>query len=176
MERFYFLHLLHLIIIIGLIFCAVLLIIRYYFNLKKQLIQPKESREEEKKIILPLRFQAYERIILFLERISPGNIVMRLNQPDLTALQLQTLLIKTIREEFEYNFSQQIYISPVAWEMVKNAKEEIIKLINQASGKVIENAPSGELVRNIFELALETERLPVTKAIDDIKMEVQKLF
>jgi hypothetical protein len=131
---------------------------------------------EGQKIILPLRLQAYERIILFLERISPNNLILRLNKPEMSSVQLQSALVKVIREEFEYNLSQQLYISLKAWELVKNAKEETIKLINVASGKIPETASSGELAKIIFDLSLETEILPVNVAIDEIKIEIQKIF
>jgi hypothetical protein len=131
---------------------------------------------EDQKIILPLRLQAYERFVLFLERIHPSNLVMRLNSPDITALQLQSLLVRTIREEFEYNLSQQLYISSNSWELIKNAKEETIAMINQASAKFGEGTHSSELVREIFESAVTKGKLPVDLAIDEIKKELQRLF
>ena len=167
--------LLFVIITIGLLFGGALLIIRYWFTMSRK--NPgKDARTEEQKIILPLRLQAYERIILFLERISPNNLIMRLNKPEMTSIQLQALLVKTVREEFEYNLSQQIYISSTAWELVKNAKEETIKLVNVASGKLQESASAGELAKTIFDLAVGKDKLPVNIAIDDIKKEVQKLL
>jgi hypothetical protein len=175
MAPFFLFRLLFVIIVTGLILSAVMIIIRYWFSFKRQ--DPGTSvMGEEHKIILPLRLQAYERIILFLERISPNNLIMRLNKPEMTSVQLQSALLKVIREEFEYNLSQQIYISFKAWELVKNAKEETIRLINVASGKVPETASSGELIRNILDLALEAERLPVNVAIDEIKKEIQKIY
>ena len=175
MAMFLLFRLLFVIITVGLILGAVLIIIRYWFSMNKQpsTLPPKG---EQQQIILPLRLQAYERIILFLERISPNNLIMRLNKPEMSSIQLQSSLIKTIREEFEYNLSQQLYISLKAWEMVKNAKEETIKLINVASGKIPETASAGELVKIIFDLALEKDRLPVDVAIDEIKKEIQKIF
>jgi hypothetical protein len=175
MGPFLLFRLLFVIIIIGLLLGATLIIIRYWFSMSKHpsVIPPKG---EEQKIILPLRLQAYERIILFLERIAPNNLIMRLNKPEMTSVQLQAALVKAIREEFEYNLSQQLYISSKAWEMVKNAKEETIKLINIASGKIPETTSSGELIRIILDLSLETESLPVNIAIDEIKKEVQKIF
>ena len=173
----YFFMLLKWTVVIGLSLVSVLIIIRYYFILKKKSKPASSSaRSEDQKILLPLRLQAYERIVLFLERISPNNILMRLNKPDMTAIELQSVLVKTIREEFEYNLSQQIYISSTAWEMVKNAKEETIKMINIAAGKSNEEAPSANLVRNIFELALGTGKLPVDSAIDEIKKEIQRIL
>jgi hypothetical protein len=126
--------------------------------------------------ILPLRLQAYERFVLFLERIHPSNLVMRLNNPDLTAMQLQSLLVRTIREEFEYNLSQQLYISGNAWELIKNAKEETIAMINHAASGLPENAPSANLVKKVFEVSISKGKLPVETALDEIKKELQKLF
>ena len=175
MDQIILFRLLFLIITIGLILVAAMIIIRYWFSQKKQ---PSDAgkKVEEQKIILPLRLQAYERIILFLERISPNSLVMRLGKPEMTAVQFQALLVKTIREEFEYNLSQQIYISPTAWELVKNAKEEIIKLVNMASGKIPETSSSGELVKVILDLVVEKNQLPVNVAIDEIKKETLKII
>jgi hypothetical protein len=163
------------IITTGLLLGSVLLVIRYYFSFLRK---PAESplRVEDHKIILPLRLQAYERIILFLERITPSSLVMRVNQPGFTAAQLQLGLVRTIREEFEYNLSQQLYISSTSWELVKNAKEETIKMINMASGRISETDPAGELVRIIFELSLENENPPVSTALDMVKREIQQVF
>jgi hypothetical protein len=175
MAPFFLFRLLFVIIVIGLVLGAVLIIIRYWYSFKKQssVIPP---NGEEQKIILPLRLQAYERIILFLERISPNNLIMRMNKPEMSSIQLQSALVKVIREEFEYNLSQQLYISLKAWELVKNAKEETIKLINVASGKIPDSASSGELVKIILDLSLEKEKLPVNIAIDEIKKEIQLIF
>jgi hypothetical protein len=175
MAPFFLFRLLLVIITIGLVLGAVLIIIRYWFSLKKK-PSGHTVQGEEQKILLPLRLQAYERIILFLERISPNNLIMRMNKPEMSSVQLQSALVKVIREEFEYNLSQQLYISLKAWELVKNAKEETIKLINIASGKIPETASSGELVKAILDLSLETERLPVNDAIDEIKKEIQLIF
>ncbi len=163
------------ILTIGLLFLSCFILLRVYMNRPKQ---PSGNPVvvEEQKIILPLRLQAYERIILFLERITPNNLIMRLNRAELSAAQFQLLLIKAIREEFEYNLSQQLYISSRAWELVKNAKEETISMINQASSKVSESATSAELIRVLFEQYLGKEKQPVDFALDEVKMEIQKSF
>jgi hypothetical protein len=175
MENILLFKLIFLLLTIGLVLCSALIIMRYWFTMNKK--QPgQDIRIEGQKIILPLRLQANERIILFLERISPNNLVMRINKPEMTSVQFQSLLVKTVREEFEYNLSQQIYLSFKAWELVKNAKEETIKLINIASGKIPETASSGELAKIIFDLSVEKEKLPVNIAIDEIKKEVQQIL
>jgi hypothetical protein len=164
---------------IGLSLASVLIIIQFYFS---KLSELKTSRQgvvvnEEHKIILPLRLQAYERIILFLERISPATLVPRVLRPDMHALQLQQAMVKTIREEFEYNLSQQLYISSGAWELVKNAKEEMVKLINISGAEINEYAPPGELARIIFEKSMSESNIqPLMTAIEEVKKEIQRLY
>jgi hypothetical protein len=175
MAPFFLFRFLFVLFTVGLILIAVLITIRYWFSFRQQPVAD-SGNGEERKILLPLRLQAYERIILFLERISPENLIMRIARPEMSALQLQSELVRVIREEFEYNLSQQIYISATGWELVKNAKEETIRLINVASGKITENTTSGDLVRAMLDLSMETEKLPVNAAIDEVKKEVQQLF
>lgn len=131
-----------------------------------------------KEIIIPIRLQAYERIILFLERISPGSLIMRIHQSGMSAYQLQTALLNNIREEFEHNLSQQLYISSNSWSLVKNAKEEIVKLINTASARLndMQAANGDELSSKIFEIALQMENINTTIAIENIKKEIRHLF
>jgi hypothetical protein len=159
----------------GLILASVLIAIQFYFS---RTDKPQESpvRLEDHKIILPLRLQAYERIVLFLERIAPNNLILRVNRPEMNVIQLQSALIKAIREEFEYNLSQQLYISSKAWEMVNNAKEETIKMINMAAGQVPEAASSAELVRAIFDRMVNTDKLPVHVTLEMVKNEIRQTF
>jgi hypothetical protein len=171
--------LINTIVTVGLVLVAAILFFRFYLKEKGRMI-PKPQEHilvpEEHKVILPLRLQAYERLVLFLERINPNNLIMRMNRPELTASQFQSLLVKTVRDEFEYNLSQQLYISSTAWEQIRNAKEETINLINQASSKVDENAPSSELVREIFNEFLGKDKPSVENALEEIKQEIRKSF
>jgi len=172
MRPYIFFRLIEIVLIGVMVFTGAWVLLRYYFSQTKKLSSP-VSQDDRQKIILPLQLQAYERIVLFLERIFPTTLILRLNKPDLSSAQLQALLVKTIRDEFEYNLSQQIYISPTSWELVKNAKEETIRLINKGAGKVTEDAPSSELARIILEFSLEKEKLPITIAIEELKKEVR---
>ena len=174
MEIFVF-SILKIILTIGLFLVSALVIIRYYLNHKKQPVRIQEQREEQK-IILPLRLQACERIVLFLDRISINNLIMRINRPEMSAHQLQAALTGAIRDEFEYNLSQQLYLSAKSWMMVKNAKEETIRMINTASMKVSENAPSAEMVRMLLELVLAEEKSAVDTALDEVKREIHQYF
>jgi hypothetical protein len=167
------------IVTVGLVLVAAILFLKFYLKEKGKIIRkPQENIAvpEEHKIILPLRLQAYERLVLFLERINPNNLIMRMNRPEMSASQFQSLLVKTVREEFEYNLSQQLYVSSTSWELIRNAKEETINLINQASSKVDENASSSALVREIFDQFLGKEKSSVEKALEEIKQEIRGSF
>lgn len=133
-----------------------------------------ELKFRNKELITPLRLQAYERLALYLERINPNSIVMRMKNPVLTVNLFQTLLISTIRSEFEHNLSQQVYVSHKVWNNVKNAKEETIQMINLAAAKLNPNAPSIELATKILEFS--TENIPSDKALSILKDEIQLLF
>lgn len=167
--------LLKILFTIGLLLVAALVILRYYLSNKKQPV-PASVQNEEQKIILPLRLQACERIVLFLDRIAVNNLIMRINKPGMNTLQLQAAMVSAIRDEFEYNMSQQLYLSSKAWGLVRNAKEETISLINKASTKVTETAPSSEMVRMLLELVLAEEKSAVDIALEAVKYEIRKEF
>jgi hypothetical protein len=126
-------------------------------------------------VITPIRLQAYERVILFLERINPSSMVMRLNKAG-SAANFQGELLKTIRTEFEHNLSQQIYMSNRAWELVVRAKEETIKLINVSSTRVSPDSTAMELAQAIINVSAQLSELPTKSAIEGIKKEIGKEF
>jgi hypothetical protein len=127
-------------------------------------------------LITPLRLQAYERMILFLERISPESLIVRVNKPGYTCQQLQSELLNAIRTEFEHNLSQQLYVTPGAWEMLKNARGRTIQLINLMAEKVQKDSPSINLSRAILETIVDQEKIPAADAINFIKKEFGQLF
>jgi hypothetical protein len=127
-------------------------------------------------IITPLRLQAYERIILYLERINPESLVMRLSKPGLTSQQLQNELLTTIRAEYEHNLAQQIYISNQAWERLKNARNGTIQLINVTAESLKKDEPSINLSKAILEKVMKEEKNPASEAIVYIKKEIHSLF
>ena len=171
----FLLHIIGSLLRIALVAFAAYMLLRYYLqHTKKEL--PPPARDEDSKVILPLRLQACERFVLYLERIHPSNLLLRLNTPGITAQQLQILLVKTIREEFEYNLSQQLYISNASWEMIRNAKEETIAMINQSMSKVGEDVPSEQLVKEVFDNIVAQGKLSVDKALEQVKSEVQRSF
>lgn len=126
--------------------------------------------------VTPVKLQAYERIVLFLERISLESLLLRVSTPGMTAGELQSALLSTVRSEFEHNLSQQIYMSPQAWEVVRNARSSVIRLINSEAEKMKDSDPSIELSRQLLSRVMELDKEPTRVAIDFIKAEVSKMF
>lgn len=122
------------------------------------------------------RLEAYQRTILLLERIHPNSLVMRLHNPGLPAKAFQADLIQAVREEFEHNVTQQLFISPAAWDMLKKAKDETVKIINIAGGQMSDVSLSTDLASKIFELVGELGELPTEIAVEYLKKEFQELF
>jgi len=139
--------------------------------------QRMELKRAELQHTLPLRLQAYERTVLFLERVNPSSMLLRLHTPGMSALEMQSLVILDIRAEYQHNISQQIYVSDRAWATVKQVKEDTISMINSAVNALPENASSVDLSRAILtHLAnLETEN-PYDIALTIVKRDMQSLF
>ena len=126
--------------------------------------------------ILPVRLQAYERIILLLERISPDSMIMRISRSDYSAKQFQQELLSNITSEYEHNLAQQTYVSSEAWEKVKMAKNQAINLINDTVNEVKPDASGPTLGKLILERLAELKNPPSQVAIDFLKQEVKSLF
>jgi hypothetical protein len=160
---------------------SVIVFFTAYYLVKEFIEKDQQKRSQEillgnQKLITPLRLQAYERIVLFLERISPETLAMRVQQPGMTARQLQSAMLTTIRAEFEHNLSQQIYIGPQTWEAVKSAKESIVKLVNASAMRLTENATSFDMSKMMIEMYVSVDQPPVSSTISLLKQEIYEHF
>ncbi|MPR32570.1 DUF7935 family protein [Salmonirosea aquatica] len=135
-----------------------------------------DIRAKNTEIILPLRLQAYERMCLFLERITPNQLLLRTAGSASNALEFQQILLREIREEFNHNLAQQVYLSNDTWEQIKKAVNEVQSLINRAAAEVDDEAPANDLGRKIFEQVIQQETQPCTLALRVVKEEVQRIF
>lgn len=131
---------------------------------------------QNQKTITPLRLQAYERIILFLERISPNSVIIRLQTPNMTVQELHRQMLISIRAEFEHNLSQQLYVSIEAWEATRNAKERTIQMLNMCMQGLNPMDNAMVFSQAVFEKLIELEKAPTQEAIDALKNEVRALF
>lgn len=167
-------------IIVALIPSLVIALIVYIFlkkNNEREFTNTNlQLRKERQKFFLEPRADAYQRIVLLLERISLNSLVMRLHSSNKNAILFQTELLNNIRNEYDHNVAQQIFISIHMWEIVTKSKEETIKIINLAARQLDKDATAMDLSGKIFEIVGELEELPTEIAIKALKEEFQKLF
>lgn len=154
---------------------TVIYMVNRYFN-DEERKRKQQVFLNNQNMITPLRLQAYERAILFLERISPESLIIRVNKQGYTCQQLQAEMMNTIRSEFEHNIAQQVYMSHQAWEVLKIARAKTIQLINTMADKVDKTSPSINLSKAILESLVDAEKAPATDAIILIKSEIGQLF
>ncbi len=160
-----------------LIIFVVVMVLGGFMVMKNKSFSPQpETSGKNREIIVPLRLQAYERICLYLERITPENLILRIAGQCNTAIELQQLALHEIREEFNHNLAQQIYISPATWEAVKNARDEVITLINQSAGAGEPTDKAIVLGKRIMETHAEANPSITAPVILSLKTEIQSLF
>lgn len=152
---------------------AAYLIVRHFIenDQKKRIL---ELKYEAKNHTLPMRLQAYERMAMFLERIEPNQLIFRVNNPELSAYQMQTILLATIRSEYEHNLSQQIYISNSVWNKISDAKDDIIDIINAVAATFPPDSESFPFAEALLTAA--AEKPVVQQAMAVLKADVQKMF
>jgi hypothetical protein len=140
----------------------------------QNLKQPQLADNSMKKHFFPLQVDAAQRLVLFLERIAPNNLIMRELNPGLPARAFQQKLLNAIRSEYEHNLAQQIFVSSEAWLRVTQSKEEIVKIINMAATKLEPTSLAGELSQGIFEITAQLQQQPTDVAIEFVKQEMRK--
>ena len=158
----------------GLIFYKVA---QTYFDnqQKQQLLQMKaDERREMQRVTAPIRLQAYERMALFLERMGPDSLVLRCYQPGMELRALQGAMTTSIRDEWEHNLSQQVYLSAGLWARIREAKDEMINLVNSSAVSLAESSDPTRLAATIF--ASAAGRSPVAGALEAMHNELNELF
>jgi hypothetical protein len=160
---------------------ALIVFFTAYILLRNMIRNDQDKRKQElilqnSRTVTPIKLQAYERIVLFLERISLESLLIRVSTSDMTATQLHSTLLNTIRSEFEHNLSQQIYMSQQSWEVARNARSNMIKIINSEAEKMPANSTGLALSKQLLEKIMELEKEPTRVAIDFIKAEVSRMI
>lgn len=123
----------------------------------------------------PLKLQAYERLVLLCERISLPNLISRTSSPDLSAKEMQYLLVENIKQEFEYNASQQIYVSPTAWESVRNLRDQTLLIVNSIGRTLPAEARAHDLNKGLLEAIMAEENAALhTYTLSTLNEEAKK--
>lgn len=135
-----------------------------------------EKKKEASQAVAPIRLQAYERIALLLERIRPESLLLREMPGSMTVAQYHSFLMTSIRNEFEHNLSQQVYVSTALWEEVKRAREETAKVLHLAAGELDDDAPGTQLSSRILEKTVSVRNEPTDVALALLHQEVMELY
>lgn len=160
---------------------ALIVLISSYLIVKRFLVSEITRKQlalfqEGQETTMRLRLQAYERLVLFIERIHPRQLIPRVYQSGMTVNDLQQTLIFNIKTEFEHNLSQQIYVSKQVWDTVKGVKEQEINMVNQIAKALPADAPAKELHQRIVDFVLTTETLPTDMALEVINEEAKRML
>ena len=113
---------------------------------------------------------------MFMERMKPESLLLRNPAGNLNAGQYRTILLSSIRSEFEHNLSQQVYVSGALWEATKKSKEELAKIINLATGKVGAEAAGTDLASQILDIYLQIDVPPSDVALELLRQEIKELY
>ncbi len=173
-------------ILITVAFIVMIIVFGYYMmhqtkefvtnEQKKTLLEiQKISESEVRKVVTPIQLQAYERLVLFLERMKPDNLVLRCYEVGMSTRLLRDVMIKNIRDEYEHNLSQQLYISSQAWAYIRNAKEDMINILNSLIDKDDEKLTASQYAGLLFEKTT-TSNNQIDMAQEFLKKEIQERF
>jgi len=145
---------------ISILMALVALLISFYcfYLVNQQRKAPKSANDKDSFNTRLLQLQAYERLVMLAERIAIPNLISRVNQPGLNAREMQLLLLESIKQECEYNATQQIYVSPVAWEAIKNLKDQNMLIINQVAASLPPEASGMDLNRMLLDFIMTQKK------------------
>lgn len=135
-----------------------------------------ELKRNQLAAISPVRLRGYERLALLLDRTIPENMLLSMNLPQMTCIELQVKLLETIRMEFDHNASQQIYVSNELWMLIKLTKESLLQLVNTCASNLDKNAPALKLAETIISAYNYTPNPPTEQAMNRLKDEIRTLF
>ena len=158
--------------VIFLFFIAIAWLLAEFKGMKDELRERMGINNESMK----LRLQAYERLSVFAERSSLKNLVARTSFAGLNVVDYQLQLLDTIRSEYEYNVSQQVYVSPDMWKAISNLKDQNIFIINQVAAMLPPNADAIELSRALLQYSTNKDAELSTVILDALQYEAKKIL
>ncbi len=147
------------------------------FLSRKNITTHKKVASASSSVSNQMQLQAYERMALLIDRIALPNLISRMSQSGISAREMQMLLTQTIRQEFDYNITQQIYVSAEAWNAVKNLKEQNMLVINQYANTLPANATGLDLNKLLLEYLMNDKKGSLHEVVSEIiSFEAKKLL
>lgn len=142
-----------------------------FFSLKNS-----EQQKESRAALLPLRLQAHERLIIFIERINPANLLVRLHEQGISAGALQAKVIDEIKSEYQHNIAQQLYLGKESWRVIRKLKDDTITMVNNVVQSLPDHSGGVELSKKILQHLATIEENPYDLTIEYLKRDIQQLF
>lgn len=140
---------------------------------KIQLLEFKRTLSSQ---TLPLRLQAYERLVLFVERVNPSSMLIRLNGSSYSAHELHSIVVNEIRNEYQHNVTQQIYVSARAWGVMRRVKDDTMSIVTNAIKGLPDDATGMDLSRTVLMHLSKLEDNPYDIALAMIRRDLEDLF
>lgn len=159
----------------GIVFATAYFMLKSFLDDQRK-IEVLKAKAASQTNTLPTKLQAYERLILLLERIEPNQMVPRVHRPAMSASVFKRELQKTVRDEYEHNLTQQLYVSPAAWSAVLESRNAVLQLIELASKNVPENSTGVQLSSALFDILAKAGVSPTAGGIEVIKQEARQLL
>lgn len=161
------------VVLLGVILLALVWLLTEFSGMKTSIKERTGINNET----IKLRLQAYERLALLAERISLNNLISRLPHAGITAKQMQHALVDAIKTEYEYNISQQVYVSPEAWRAVHNLKEQNIYIINQLTVTLPFQASAMDLNKQVLDYLLSNPKASLhVIVLEALNFEAKKIM
>ena len=162
-------------IILGAIFMffiAIAWLLAEFKGMKDNIIERMGINNE----VVKLKLQALERFTLYAERSSLKNLVSRTPASGITVVDLQLALLDSLRSEYEYNVSQQIYIDPKMWKAITNLKDQNTFIINQLAATLPSDAAGIELSKRILEYVASTDAELNATVLSALQFEAKRIL
>lgn len=159
---------------------SVVVIVAYYM-IRNDIVSYLSTRKvaattDDKGNLLQLRLQAHERMIIFVDRINPSNLLLRLHQQGIEVGALQVMAVNEIKTEFQHNIAQQLYLEAGTWNVIRKLKDDTVAMINNAVKNLAADASGVELSKKVLNHMSGIEENPYELTIGLIKQDIHKMF
>lgn len=158
---------------VMLVYFVIIGILLFEFRAMKDLIKERLDINNEG---IKLRLQALERLTIFSERVGLKNLISRLDSMQMSAHSLHLSLVEMIKTEYDYNISQQIYVSPEVWNAITRLKDQNIYVINQLAVTLPQEAIAMDLSKRILEYSMTDNAELNTIVLDALQYEAKRVM
>lgn len=153
-----------------IVFFTVYYLFKQYLDQQLQ-VKAMEFKHNQQSTTIPMRLQAYERLSLFLERISIPGMMLRVQQDNMTAKEMTYALMISVQTEYEHNITQQVYVGNHLWRIINFAKEDVLGTIQMVAEKMPAGATAQDFGKAIIAELASREMQPLQTALQAIKKE-----